>query len=147
VFARFRSVPRAGSASRFTEPYLFDIPLRAGVDVYDRERSSRLHRGAAGAMSGGTLAEYVTLGGNYRLENVTISDVNEAASDDLKRESGTRSTRSSRWRSPGTPATTSSAHDRGPSQPDVAFAGLGRHQVLQGRGGHLWFLPLPLQLG
>jgi len=39
IFARFR----IGSKSRlgllgFTEPYLFDIPLRAGVDVYDRER-------------------------------------------------------------------------------------------------------------
>ncbi len=150
VFARFR----IGSKSRlglvgFTEPYLFDIPLRAGVDVYDREREfpdfteERLGGDVRAAYP---LAEYVTLGGNYRLENVTISNVNEAASDDLKRELGdkinsvvelalTRDTRDNIFE-----PTTGGRHSL-----DVAFAGLGGDtKYYRVVGDTSWFLPLPL---
>ena len=150
VFARFR----IGSKSRlgllgFTEPYLFDIPLRAGVDVYDREREfpdfteERLGGDIRAAYP---LAEYVTLGGNYRLENVTVSDVDEQASDDLKRELGTklnsvielaltRDTRDNIFE-----PTTGGRHSL-----DVAFAGLGGDtQYYKVVGETSWFLPLPV---
>jgi outer membrane protein insertion porin family len=94
VYARFRigSESRLGQVG-FTEPYLFDIPLRAGFDVYDRERE---YPDFTEARLGGDLRasyplqEFVTLSGIYRLESVEISDVAEDASDDLKRELGTK---------------------------------------------------------
>jgi outer membrane protein insertion porin family len=94
VFARFR----IGSQSRlgllgFTEPYLFDIPLRAGADVYDREREFpdfTEERLGGDLRASYPLAEFVTLGGTYRLETVDVTDVAEEASDDLKRQIGTK---------------------------------------------------------
>jgi outer membrane protein insertion porin family len=94
VYARFR----IGSESRlgqigFTEPYLFDIPLRAGFDVYDREREFpdfTEERLGGDLRASYPLQEFVTLSGIYRLESVDISDVAEDASDDLKRELGNK---------------------------------------------------------
>jgi outer membrane protein insertion porin family len=94
VYARFRigSQSRLGQAG-FTEPYLFDIPLRAGFDVYDREREFpdfTEERLGGDIRASYPLQEYVLLSGLYRLESVEITDVAEDASDDLKRELGTK---------------------------------------------------------
>ena len=150
IFARFR----IGSQSRlglvgFTEPYLFDIPLRAGVDVYDREREFpdfTEERLGGDIRASYPLAEYVSLGGTYRLEDVHVSDVAEDASDDLKREIGhklnsvvefslSRDTRDNIFE----PSTGSR------SSLDLAFAGLGgdtRYYRVTGETVH--FLPLPI---
>jgi outer membrane protein insertion porin family len=93
VFLRFR----IGSQSRlglvgFTEPYLFDIPLRAGFDIYDREREYddfTEERLGGDIRASYPLAEYLTLSGLYRLENVDITDVSPTASQDLKSQEGT----------------------------------------------------------
>jgi outer membrane protein insertion porin family len=94
VFGRFR----IGSQSRlgligFTDPYFLDIPLRAGFDFYDREREYddfTEERIGGDIRAAYPLAEYVTLSALYRLEQVTIRDVSEEASDDLKKELGTK---------------------------------------------------------
>jgi outer membrane protein insertion porin family len=93
VFLRFR----IGSQSRlglvgFTEPYLFDIPLRAGFDIYDREREYddfTEERLGGDIRASYPLAEFLTLSGLYRLENVDITDVSPTASQDLKSQEGT----------------------------------------------------------
>jgi outer membrane protein insertion porin family len=92
VFLRFR----IGSKSRlgllgFTEPYLFDIPLKAGFDIYDREREYddfTEERLGGDLRTSYPLTEFVTLSGVYRLEEVTISNVSTTASQDLKKEEG-----------------------------------------------------------
>jgi outer membrane protein insertion porin family len=93
AFLRFR----IGSQSRlgligFTEPYLFDIPLRAGFDIYDREREYddfTEERLGGDLRASYPLTEYLTLSGIYRLEDVTVSDVSSTASQDLKDQEGT----------------------------------------------------------
>lgn len=150
VFARFR----IGSQSRlglvgFTDPYFLDTQLRAGADVYDRERQYvdfTEERLGGDLRASYPLAEYVTLGGTYRLENVDISDVAESSSDDLKREIGTklnsvielalsRDTRDNIFE-PTTGSRTSL---------DAAFAGLGGDtQFYRVIGEHSQFFPLPI---
>ena len=93
VFLRFR----IGTQSRlgligFTEPYLFDIPLRAGFDIYDREREYEdftEERLGGDIRASYPLTEYMTLSGLYRLENVDITNVSPTASEDLKSQEGT----------------------------------------------------------
>jgi outer membrane protein insertion porin family len=94
VFLRFR----IGSKSRlglvgFTEPYLFDIPLRAGFDIYDREREYddfTEERLGGDLRASYPLTEFLTISSLYRLEEVTISDIAATASQDLKQEEGTK---------------------------------------------------------
>jgi len=93
VFLRFR----IGAQSRlgligFTEPYLFDIPLRAGFDIYDREREYddfTEERLGGDIRASYPLTEFVTLSGIYRLENVDITNVSPTASEDLRSQEGT----------------------------------------------------------
>jgi outer membrane protein insertion porin family len=93
AFLRFR----IGSQSRlgligFTEPYLFDIPLRAGFDIYDREREYddfTEERLGGDLRASYPLTEFLTISGLYRLEEVTVSNVAETASQDLKDQEGT----------------------------------------------------------
>ena len=92
AFLRFR----IGSQSRlglvgFTEPYLFDIPLRAGFDIYDRLREYddfTEERLGGDIRASYPLTEFLTISGLYRLEDVDISDVSPFASEDLKQEEG-----------------------------------------------------------
>jgi outer membrane protein insertion porin family len=94
VFLRFR----IGAQSRlglvgFTEPYLFDIPLRAGFDIYDREREYddfTEERLGGDLRASYPLTEFMTLASVYRLEEVTISSISSTASQDLKEQEGTR---------------------------------------------------------
>lgn len=149
VFLRFR----IGSKSQlalfgFTEPYLFDIPLRAGFDVYDRRREFNdfdEDRLGGDLRASYPLAEFTTFSGLYRLENVEITNIAETASDDLKKEEGhrlnsviefalTRDTRDNFFE-----PSRGSRHSL-----DFAFAGLGGdtrfYRVI---GETAWFYPLP----
>jgi outer membrane protein insertion porin family len=92
VFGRFRigSKSRLGQVG-FTDPYLFDIPLRAGADIYDREREYNdftEERFGGDLRFAYPLTEYIIASAIYRLENVEITNVSEEASDDLKKELG-----------------------------------------------------------
>ena len=133
----------------FTEPYLFDIPLRAGFDVYTRERAFddfTEERFGGDLRASYPLAEYLTLSGIYRLEDVTISDVAADATEDLKQEEGTklnsviefalsRDTRDNIFE-----PTRGSRHAI-----DVSFAGLGGDtQFYKVVGETVWFFPLPV---
>ncbi|HWC02569.1 MAG TPA: outer membrane protein assembly factor BamA [Methylomirabilota bacterium] len=150
AFLRFR----IGSQSRlglvgFTEPYLFDIPLRAGFDVYDREREyddfteERLGGDIRAAYP---LTEYLTISGLYRLEDVTVSDVSEFASEDLKKEEG------SKLNSVVESALTRDTRDsifeptRGSRNSiEFSFAGLGGDtQFYKFVTESAWFVPLPV---
>jgi outer membrane protein insertion porin family len=74
---RFGSKSQLGLIG-FTEPYLFDIPLRAGFDVYDRNREYDDYtedRIGGDLRASYPLAEFLTLSGVYRLEKVDISNV------------------------------------------------------------------------
>ena len=148
AFIRFR----IGSKSQlallgFTDPYFLDMPLRAGFDIYDRQRDfpdfseDRLGFDLRATYP---LTEYVNIGGTYRLERVKITDVDESASDDLKRELGSklnsviegllaRDTRDNYFE-----PTTGSRHSL-----DLAFAGLGgdtRYYRIIGETS--WFFPM-----
>jgi len=133
----------------FTEPYLFDIPLRAGVDFYEREREFddfTEERLGGDLRASYPLTEYVTLSSVYRLENVKIGDVADDATDDLKKEAGTklnsvieftlaRDTRDNIFE-----PTRGSRHVI-----DVNFAGLGGDtRFYRVVGETVWFFPLPV---
>jgi outer membrane protein insertion porin family len=145
---------RLGSESQlgligFTEPYLFDIPLRAGFDIYDREREYddfTEERLGGDIRASYPLAEYLTLAGVYRLEEVEISDVSDDATQDLKDEEGTKLnsvleltlTRDSRDNI--FEPTRGSRHVL-----DVAFAGLGGDtKFYRVVAETVWFFPLPV---
>ncbi len=150
VFAQFR----IGSKSRlglfgFTEPYLFDIPLRAGFDVYDRERDFddfTEERLGGDLRASYPITEFVTLSGIYRLEQVEISNVSEDATDELKKELGrklnsviefglNRDTRDNIFEP--------SSGSR--NSIDVGFAGLGGDtRFYRIVGESAWFWPLPI---
>jgi outer membrane protein insertion porin family len=63
----------------FTEPYLFDRPLSAGVDLYDWERQydeyTRISVGGVVRFSHPLRWKYTRLYGMYRFENVTLKDL------------------------------------------------------------------------
>ncbi len=145
---RFGAKSRLGLIG-FTEPYLFDIPLRAGADLYDREREFpdfTEERLGGDLRASYPLTEFVTASGLYRLEEVKVTDVSEEASDDLKKELGrklnsvvefgvARDTRDNIFEP--------SSGSR--NSIDGAFAGLGGdtrfYRVI---GESSWFFPLPI---
>jgi outer membrane protein insertion porin family len=149
AFLRFR----IGSKSRlglvgFTEPYLFDIPLRAGFDIYDREREYddfTEERLGGDIRLAYPLTEFITLSGLYRLEEVDITDIAATASEDLKQEEGkslnsvieltlARDTRDSIFEP-----------SRGSrNSVDFAFAVGGDTQFYKVVGESAWFVPLPV---
>jgi outer membrane protein insertion porin family len=149
AFLRFR----IGSKSRlglvgFTEPYLFDIPLRAGFDIYDREREYddfTEERLGGDVRLAYPLTEFITLSGLYRLEEVDITDIAATASEDLKQEEGkslnsvieltlARDTRDSIFEP-----------SRGSrNSVDFAFAVGGDTQFYKVVGESAWFVPLPV---
>ena len=150
VFLRFR----IGTQSRlgligFTEPYLFNIPLRAGFDIYDRERqyTDFTEERFGGDIRGSyPLSEYMTLSGLYRLEEVTISNVPVGAGLQVRTQEGTtlnsvietalaRDTRDSIFEP-----------TRGSRNAvELAFAGLGGDtQYYKVVAESAWFFPLPV---
>jgi outer membrane protein insertion porin family len=150
VFLRIR----LGSQSRlgligFTEPYLFDIPLRAGFDIYDREREYddfTEERLGGDLRASYPLTEYWTLSGLYRLENVTISNISATASPDLKSQEGT--TLNSVVETVLTRDTRDNIFEpnRGSrNEVSFAFAGLGGDtQYYKIVGESAWYVPLPV---
>lgn len=150
VFLRFR----IGAQSRlalvgFTEPYLFDIPLRAGFDIYDRRREFddfTEERLGGDLRASYPLTEFLTVSGLYRLEEVDITNVSDTASEDLRKEEGkklnsviefalTRDTRDNIFEP-----------SRGSrNSVEFSFAGLGGDtQFYKVVGESAWFFPLPV---
>jgi outer membrane protein insertion porin family len=150
VFLRLR----LGSQSRlgligFTEPYLFDIPLRAGFDVYDREREYDDYteeRLGGDIRASYPLAEYWTLAGVYRLEDVTISDIALTATEDLKKEAGTKLNSVVEFSLIRDTRDNVFEPTRGHRfNVDFAFAGLGGDtQYYKVVAEAAWFYPLPI---
>jgi outer membrane protein insertion porin family len=150
AFARFRigTKARLGLVG-FTEPYLFDMPLRAGFDVYDTQRDFddfNEERLGGDLRASYPLGEFTTISGVYRLENVTVSNISNTASDDLKEQIGTKLnsvvnfvlTRDSRDNV--FEPTLGSRHSI-----DLAFAGLGGDvQYYRVVGETAWWFPLPI---
>ncbi|MGA1875300.1 MAG: outer membrane protein assembly factor BamA [bacterium] len=84
----------------FTEPWLFDIPLSAGFDLYyvDKEYDTFIKNARGGDIHlGYPVAEYTRLSGTYLYENVDldIEDPN-SVSPDIRAAEGTSSTSSIR---------------------------------------------------
>ncbi|MDD5348556.1 MAG: outer membrane protein assembly factor BamA, partial [Candidatus Omnitrophica bacterium] len=81
----------------FTEPWLFDYPVSFGFDAYKttHDRDTDVGYGYDEDVTGGDLrlgrelGEYWRIDGTYRYDRIEISDVDEAASQDLKDEAGT----------------------------------------------------------
>jgi len=133
----------------FTEPYLFDIPLRAGVDFYEREREFddfTEERLGGDLRASYPLTEFLTVSGLYRLEEVDITNVADTASEDLRKEEGkklnsviefalTRDTRDNIFEP-----------SRGSrNSVEFSFAGLGGDtQFYKVVGESAWFFPLPV---
>lgn len=80
----------------FTEPWFFDHPVSFGFDAYRRthDKDVDLGYGYEETRTGGDLRlgkdfnEYLKGGVTYRIEEVDISNVDEAATADLKDEAG-----------------------------------------------------------
>jgi len=80
----------------FTEPWIFDYPISGGFDVYRMERDRERDVGYAydekrvggNLRFGKEISEYVSAGITYRLEEITISDLESGVSADLAKEAG-----------------------------------------------------------
>jgi outer membrane protein insertion porin family len=75
----------------FTEPWLFDIPLSAGFDVFNTERVYQdfTRRSMGGALRlGYELRQYVRANVMYKYEDVEVKDVSSLASITLQAEEG-----------------------------------------------------------
>jgi len=80
----------------FTEPWLFDRPISGGFDAYRRihDKESDVGYSYSEKRTGGDLrlgrefSEYLKGSAIYRMENITISDVDDDSSQDLKKEIG-----------------------------------------------------------
>lgn len=148
---------RIGADSRlgligFTDPYFLDMPIRAGFDFYDTSRDytdfteQRLGGDIRASYPLYVLGDYWTVGGTYRLENVTIENVPDSAGDELKKELGTR------LNSQVSVAMTRDSRDNvfEPTQGsrntvDFTFSGLGGDvQFYRVIADSAWFFPLPL---
>jgi outer membrane protein insertion porin family len=87
---------RNGFDISFTEPWLFDYPVSAGFDAYkqNHERDEDAGYGYNEDVTGGDLrmgkqlSEYLSGNITYRYDIITISDITEDASADLKKEEG-----------------------------------------------------------
>ena len=80
----------------FTEPWIFDYPISGGFDLY---RSKHLRESSIGygydeqriggdLRFGKELSEYLSAGATYRLEEVTIGNLPDGATNDLVSELG-----------------------------------------------------------
>ena len=81
----------------FTEPWLFDIPLSAGIDAFNTERVYQdfTRRSSGGALRFGyELRQFLRGNVMYKYEDVEVKDVSQLASITLRAEEG-RSTVSS----------------------------------------------------
>jgi outer membrane protein insertion porin family len=81
----------------FTEPWLFDIPLSAGIDAFNTERVYQdfTRRSTGGALRFGyELRQFLRGNVMYKYEDVEVKDVSQLASITLRAEEG-RSTVSS----------------------------------------------------
>ncbi|MBU2541793.1 MAG: outer membrane protein assembly factor BamA [Candidatus Omnitrophica bacterium] len=80
----------------FTEPWLFDYPVSFGFDIYKekRERETDVGFGYEEDKAGGVLrlgkelSEYWYINTFYQLEEIEISDIDDSATADFKKEEG-----------------------------------------------------------
>lgn len=81
----------------FMEPWIFDRPISGGFDVYRTERDKERDTGYAydeekvggGVRLGKQFTEFVSGGVSYRMEEVTIENLDTGVSADLAAEAGT----------------------------------------------------------
>ncbi|MDD5355264.1 MAG: outer membrane protein assembly factor BamA, partial [Candidatus Omnitrophica bacterium] len=81
----------------FTEPWLFDRPISGGFDAYRKvhDKENDVGYSYSEKRTGGDLrlgrefSEYLKGNIIYRMEDITISDVDDDSSQDLKKEIGT----------------------------------------------------------
>jgi len=81
----------------FTNPWVFDYPVSFGFDAYKRthEKAEDIGYGYDEDVTGGDLrlgkelSEYVRADWTYRLDSVDISNIDDNASQELKKEAGT----------------------------------------------------------
>ncbi len=75
----------------FTEPWLFDIPLAAGIDIYNETRKYKDYdKDANGGVVrlGYPIMDYVRLSGQYKYEDADIGNIAEESSESLKEMEG-----------------------------------------------------------
>ena len=78
AFSANLSARRSDFSLSLTEPHLFDSDLLVGIDLFNRETnfySFQKDSAGGGVRFGKSLSEYDWAGINYRLENVTVSEV------------------------------------------------------------------------
>jgi len=91
---RFGSITRDFGFS-FEEPYLFNKPISAGLDLYDIRNENRNvdfkeQRLGAGVTFSRAFMEFLRAGFGYKMENVNLFDVESDASNDVKMFEGDR---------------------------------------------------------
>lgn len=81
----------------FTEPWLYDIPLAVGFEIFNRDVDyDDYNKTSAGLIlrAGYPIMDYVRLSGRYKYEEIEIGDVTEYASWHIKELEGESSTSS-----------------------------------------------------
>lgn len=135
----------------FTEPWLFDIPLRSKFDLWNLYReydAYKLDSSGFGMVMGYPLWKYVTGYVGYRFSVDNVKDILDTASPYIKRQAGkttssgvsfnlTRdSTDDAMFPSTGSKNTVTLEYTGGPLQGDVSYTRYGAVSA--------WFFPLPL---
>jgi outer membrane protein insertion porin family len=135
----------------FSEPWLFDIPLRSKFDLWNLYReydTYKLDSSGFGTVLGYPLWQYVTGYVGYRLSFDTVKGIQDTASIYIKKQAGkttssgvslsvTRdSTDDAIFPSTGSKNTASLEYTGGPLLGDVSFTRYGATSS--------WFFPLPL---
>lgn len=144
---------RVGSRSQllnlgFTEPYLFDMPLSAGFDIFD---SLRLFNDFSRRGVGGDLrfsypfTEFIRGFGTYKLERVKVFDVSAGASSALREAEGTSTTSSVTFSGVRDSRDNVFEPTRGSRNSlSLETAGLGGdNRFFKVIGESAWFFPLP----
>lgn len=80
----------------FTEPWMFDYPFAFGFDLYKRKRQRETDvgygydedRGGVVLRLGREFSEYWRVNSFYRIEEIDISDIEDSATADFKKEAG-----------------------------------------------------------
>jgi len=150
LFLRLRVGSRSQLANLgFTEPYLFDMPLSAGFDIYN---STRLFNEFSRKAVGGDLrasypfTEFIRGFGTYKLERVKVFDVRESASRTLLEAEGSSITSSVTFAGVRDSRDNVFEPSRGSRHAlTLETAGLGGdNRFYKLIGESAWFFPLPL---
>src|SRR5215510_6912807 len=159
LFGRGQSISasvRFGTLSQdfvidFQEPYLFDLPINAGVSLFRRTfdyHTFKSQRTGTALTLGRALGEYARASVTYNFEILKVSNFDPGASELLRQQAGTSQTSSVTPRLVWDSRNNQVDPSQGSLQAlEVTAAGLGgSNRFYKVIGSSTWFFPLPASL-